>query len=133
MPFIWATSTSTPPWQGWARSRLPCGFGEHWWDEIEQTGGAQLVDPRQVVQAVQVEMDEKFSGCHPQKRAPRTGAPSLRPHPTGFHQRVDRSFGDNDAPDLLDLGARHRLVVGDHGKCLDRRAGKLTNNRPFDA
>ena len=52
-------------------------------------------------------------------------APAAQPDPAGLEQRVERALGGDDAADLLDLGPRHRLVVGDDGERLHRGARQL--------
>ena len=54
----------------------------------------------------------------------RRPAPAARPHPADLHQHVERAGGGGHAADLLDLGARHRLVVGDDGQRLQCRLGQ---------
>ena len=58
-------------------------------------------------------------------RAARRLAPPARAHPAGLEQHVERAGGGRHAADFLDLGARHRLVIGDDGQRLDRRAREL--------
>ena len=52
-------------------------------------------------------------------------ATAAHAHPFRFHQRVERALGGLDAADVLDLGACHRLVVGDHRQDLECRARQL--------
>ena len=52
-------------------------------------------------------------------------AAAARPDPAGLEQHVDRALRHGDAADVLDLGARHRLVIGDDRERLDRRARQL--------
>ena len=56
---------------------------------------------------------------------PGLGAPALGAHPARFHQHVDRALSERHAADLLDFGARDRLVIGDHREGLDRRPRQL--------
>ena len=58
-------------------------------------------------------------------RTPERAAAAAKPHPAGFDQQVERAARNGNAADLLDLGARHRLMIGDDGERLDRRARKL--------
>ena len=57
-------------------------------------------------------------GHRASRRAP--AAPEL--DPAGLEQHIERAFGRAHAPDLLDLGAGNRLVIGDDGERLERRA-----------
>ena len=52
-------------------------------------------------------------------------APPARADPAGLQQHVDRALGGGHATDILDLGAGHRLVIGDDGERLDRGAREL--------
>ncbi len=83
------------------------------WAKVEKAGGAQLVDALQVGDAVQSKTDEEVRGRHPEEPPAGAGAPALGLHPAGFHQGVDRALAKPDPTDLLDLGAGHRLVIGD--------------------
>src|SRR5262249_8272861 len=106
MPLIWATSPGAPSLQRRPRPSLPPGFRpQHGRSEIEQSGGAQLVEPRQVVQTIETKMDQKFLSRHPQQWAPGPGTPALGPYPAGLHQCIDRASGNGNTTDLLDLGA----------------------------
>ena len=42
-----------------------------------------------------------------------------------LEQDVERPLGDRDAADVLDIGAGHRLVIGDDRQGLERGAGEL--------
>ena len=59
------------------------------------------------------------------QRPARRLAAAARPDPAGLQQHVERALGGRDAADVLDLGARHRLVIGDDRERLDRRARQL--------
>src|SRR5262245_64404387 len=52
-------------------------------------------------------------------------APPARADPSGLEQYVDRALRGGHPADLLDLGARHRLMIGDDRERLDRRAREL--------
>ena len=59
-----------------------------------------------------------------------TGRPGVRRRPRSLIQpslkeHIERARRNRDAPHLLDLSARRRLMVGDHGERFDRRAGEL--------
>ena len=56
-------------------------------------------------------------GDRPAGRPP----PAAHPDPARLQQQVERALAGGDAPDLLDLGAGHRLVVGDDRERLQRR------------
>src|SRR5260370_25781395 len=94
-------------------------LAEHRRADVEEAGGAQLVDAGQRIEAVEPEMSEKGRGRHPVERAARAVASAARPHPARFHQPVEGAARQRDAPDRLDLGARRRLVIGDDRQRLD--------------
>src|SRR5438132_1283307 len=102
------------------------------WGEIEEAGGAQLVDARQLGQGVQAEMREEVRGCRPEERAAGAGAPPLGTDPPGLHQGVDRALAERHPADFFDLGAGDRLVIGDDGKRLDRRTRQLAGDPSLD-
>ena len=77
-------------------------------------------------------MDEKTRRRHPEERPAGAGAPPLGAHPAGLHQCIDRSLAESDPPDLFDFRARHRLVIGDDRKRLDRSPRQLAGDRPLD-
>ena len=56
-------------------------------------------------------------------------AATAQTHPARLQQRIERPLRGRDAADFLDLGARRRLVVGDDGEDLHRRAGELLRRR----
>src|SRR4051794_32305943 len=88
--------------------------------DIEQSGSAQFVDVGQILEAVEAEMREKLRGRRPSQRPSRSLAPAGWAYPAGLDQPVERKAGQRDAADRLDLGARHRLVIGDDRQRLDR-------------
>ena len=55
-------------------------------------------------------------------RTSRRLAAPAHAHPARLEQHVERALGDGDASDILDLGARHRLVIGHDRQRLDRGA-----------
>ncbi len=65
---------------------------------------------------------EEFQARAIGDRPARRFAAPAHAHPARLHQHVERAFGDGDAADFLDVGARHRLVIGDDRQRLDRRA-----------
>src|SRR3546814_13054607 len=69
---------------------------------------------RQGVERFQAEVIEEAVGGAPGDRAARRLAAPLGTDPADLQQRIERALGEGDAPDLLDLRAGHRLVVGDH-------------------
>ena len=77
-------------------------------------------------------MYEKARGGHPKQRPARASTSTLGADPAGLQQRIDRAFAESNPPDLLDFGARHRLVVSNHGQGLDRRPRQLAGDRPLD-
>ena len=58
-------------------------------------------------------------------RPARRFAPAAQPDPAGLEQHVERALGGGNAADLLDLGACHRLVIGDDRERLQRRPRQL--------
>src|SRR5690349_16229553 len=135
MAVIWAISTGAPP----ARLALRAGFllavilGRPFEEgnrgEVKEAGGAKLVEAGQLIQAVEAEMNEKARSSHPQERAAGAGAPALGADPASLHQCIDRSLAEGNPADLLDLRARHRLVIGNDRKGFDRRPRQLAGNR----
>ncbi len=67
-------------------------------------------------------MGEEGLGGAVGHRASRRAAAAAQFDPAGLQQHVDGALGGADAPDLLDLGAGHRLVIGDDGQRLERGA-----------
>src|SRR3984893_9740666 len=114
------------------RDRVRLIRGGHHRGEVEKAGGAQLVDARQRGEGVQAEMGEKVRGRRPEKRAAGAGAPPPGADPAGLPQRVDRALAESHPADLFDLGAGHRLMIGDDGKGLDRRPRQLAGDPSLD-
>ncbi len=54
-----------------------------------------------------------------------TAAAAAHAHPAGLHKHVQRAFAGGHAADFLDIGAGHRLVVGDDRQRLQRRPRQL--------
>ena len=75
--------------------------------------------------------DRKSSRRAVGDRPARHLAAAARLDPAGFHQHVEGALRHHHAADFLDLGAGHRLVVGDHGERLDRGARQLLRNDGF--
>ena len=93
---------------------------------VEQAGALELVEPRQIADRVEPEMrQERLAGAVGQRPAGRL-APAARAGSSRSRSSTSTEpFEVDDAADLLDLGARHRLVIGDDGERLDRRAREL--------
>src|ERR1700750_1553690 len=102
------------------------------WREVKKTGGTQLVEAGQLIQAVEAEMNEKAWSGHPQEWPATAGAPALGADPAGLHQCVDRTLTESHPADLLDFRARHRLVIGNDRKGFDCRPRQLGGHRPLD-
>ena len=64
-------------------------------------------------------------------RPARRLAAAAQPDPAGLQQHVEGSLRRGHAADVLDLGARHRLVIGDDGQRLDGGARQLPRHRRF--
>src|SRR5437016_9734036 len=121
MPVIWATSAGAPArsksglWAGLLSGislARPFAQGER--GEIEETGGAQFLQTRQLVQAIEAKMDEKARSGHPKERPAGACAPALGADPSSLHQAINGPLAEGNPSDLLDFGARHRLMVGNH-------------------
>ena len=91
----------------------------------EQAGALQLLDARQVADLLQAEMIEEGVGRAVGHRTAGRAAAAAHAHPFGLQQRVERALGGLDAADVLDLGAGHRLVVGDDRQHFERGARQL--------
>src|SRR5262249_32513025 len=92
---------------------------------VEQARALQLVEPRQVADRIEPEMrQERFGRAIGQRTAWRLAA-AARPDPPGLQQDVNRALGRRHAANLLDLGARDRLVIGNDRERLDRRPRQL--------
>jgi hypothetical protein len=57
-------------------------------------------------------------------RAARGLAAAAHLDPADVEQRVERALGNGHAADVLDLGARHRLVIGDDRQRLEAGLGQ---------
>src|SRR6266446_7952370 len=95
----------------------------------DEAGGLELLDAWQVVLVAEPEMHQELLGCGPGHRAARRLAPAFGADPARLHEHVERAAADDDAADLLDLGAGHRLVIGDDGERLDGGARQLARHR----
>ncbi len=91
----------------------------------------QFLDSGQVIQRCQPEVAEKGVGGGPGDRPSRCLAAAFGRDPALLEQHVDRSLAELHASDLLDLAARHRLVVGDDGERLDCRPRQLLLDMPL--
>src|ERR1700744_1500603 len=81
--------------------------------------------------ALQPELDQEcLRGAISHRTARRTLA-ATNLDPADLHERVDGSLGQGDATDVLDLGARDRLVVGNDGQSLERGARQALLLRLF--
>src|SRR6185295_6989223 len=87
---------------------------------VQQAGALELLDARQVANRVEAEMGEERLGRAVSDRATRRAAPSAHPDPASLEQHVERALTGHDPPNLLDLGAGHRLVVGNDGERFER-------------
>ena len=67
-------------------------------------------------------MLEELGGRAVGHRAPRRAAAAAQFDPARLQQHVDGALRGAHPPDLLDLGAGDRLVIGDDGERLQRRA-----------
>ncbi len=92
---------------------------------VEQARRLQLVETRQVADRVESELDQEFGRRAVGDRPARRLAPPAHAHPARLHQHVERALRDRDAADLLDVGARHRLMIGDDRERLERGARQL--------
>ena len=80
---------------------------------------------------LQAEMRQEVLGGAVGDRPARRLAAAARPDPAGLHQHVERALRHRHAADFLDLGAGHRLVIGDDGERLDRGARQLLRDHRF--
>ena len=78
--------------------------------------------PGQVLDRVEAEMLEELRRGAVGHRPARRAAAAAQFDPAGLQQHVDGALRGAHAPDLLDLGAGHRLVIGDDGERLERGA-----------
>ena len=102
-------------------------------DAIKDLPALELGEARQVLDGVEAEMVEELLGGAVGDGPARRAAAAARAHPADLHQHVERAGGGDDAADLLDLGARHGLVVGDDGQRLHGGLGQLAAARPHCA
>src|SRR6185437_6363734 len=93
-----------------------------------QAGSAQLFDARQIGGTGETEMQQERVGRAPGHRPADGLAATLGPDPADLHQQIERARRHHDAANILDLGARYRLVIRDDSQCLHRRARQLARN-----
>src|SRR3546814_12854969 len=62
-------------------------------DRLEQTGGLQIGQTRQIAAAHPSEMGQKALGGRIKQRPPRHSAPPRLPHPSGPNQPIERPLG----------------------------------------
>ncbi len=86
---------------------------------VEQPGGLELVESGQVADRIEAEMDQELCRCPVSDRPAGRLAPATHSHPAGLHQHVEGALRHRHAPDLLDVGARNGLVVGDDRQRFD--------------
>src|SRR5579859_3715613 len=98
---------------------------------VQQACALQLIEARKVAEHFQAELRQERLGGPKRQRPARRLPPSARPDPAGLEQDIERALGGDDTPDLLYLGARHRLVIGDDRQHLDRRAREAPCLRAF--
>ena len=106
----------------WLLPRLELKLSERRLDRVEEARGLEVVDAGEVAAAFQAEMGEEGGGGGIGEGAAGHLAAAGGADPASLHQHVQRAPGDLHAPDRLDLGAADRLVIGDDGERLDRRA-----------
>ena len=129
------SSASSPSPASSARCHGRHGLGAQGRDGragIQQSGGAQLLQPRQGLAAFQAEMIEEGIGGDPGDRPARCLAPALGPDPARLQQRIQRAAGERHAADFLHLGPGDRLLIGDDGQRLDGRARELAGDFGLD-
>ena len=80
---------------------------------------------------LQAEMRQEVLAGAVGDRPARHLAAAARLDPAGLHQHVEGALRHHHAADFLDLGAGHRLVVGDDGERLDRGARQLLRDHRF--
>ena len=96
---------------------------------IQQARGLELVYSRQILEAIETEIMEEARRRAPGHRPSGRTPPALRPDPARLEEDVEGALAQADTADLLDLGPGDRLVIGDDGKGLDRRARQLAGHR----
>src|SRR5690606_20952205 len=86
---------------------------------VEQTGRPQLLRAGQVARAFGPELVEEGLGDHDCHRPACPHAAAAAADRVQCQQLVDGAAADGGAPDLLDLGPRRELVIGDDRQRLD--------------
>ena len=87
---------------------------------VEEPCALQFLQAGKIGHFIQAEVREE--GC---RGAVGDGPPGRAPaaahfDPADIEENIERALGNDDAADFLDLGARHRLVIGDDGERLER-------------
>src|SRR6185295_7313702 len=88
---------------------------------VEQAGGPEIVDPRQIAARAEAEVSQELLRRRIEQRPPRALAPAGGTNPARVHQHVERALGYLDPADCLNLGAADRLVIGDNRQRFGRR------------
>ena len=98
---------------------------------IDQPRALELVKAGKIGQHIEPEMRQERLAGSIGHRAARRLAPAAQPRPAGFQQHVERTLGRGDAANFLDLGARHRLMIGDDSEHFDRGAREFSRHHQF--
>src|SRR5688572_15930240 len=93
----------------------------------------ELVGPRQLLEVPKREVLEEERRRSVQQRPPQSFRPTDDVDQPALVQRLEHT-ADRDAPDLLDVGARDRLLIGDDRQRLERGTGEpLRTSRELGA
>src|SRR5687767_8316704 len=93
----------------------------------------ELVGPRQLLEVPKREVLEEERRRSVQQRPPQSLRPANDVDQTALVQRLEDA-ADRDTPDLLDVGARDRLSIGDDRQRLERGTGEpLRTSRELGA
>src|SRR5690606_19564149 len=95
-------------------------------DRVEQPGRLELLDAWKVLAAGETEVAEELRRRGIDHRASRHFAPACDPHPSRFHEYVQRAGAGLDAADSLNLGAAYGFVIGDDSE--DRKSTRLNSS-----
>ena len=76
---------------------------------------------KQVGERIEPEMRHESLGRAVRDRPAGRLAPAPQADPAGFQKHIERPLRGRHAANILDLGTRHRLVIGDDRQHLDRR------------
>src|ERR1700676_5041182 len=98
-------------------------IGRH--PRIEKAGALQFVDAGKISRGVEAEMRQERLRRAVSDRSAGRAAATAYAHPFGFEEQVQRAFAGGDAADRLDVGPRHRLVIGDDRQRLEGGAREL--------